>query len=445
MRPSFEQDTEGLCILHSRLRDKDKEGAFTKAINLKLKKEDYDFSGIFFPGNIFLEAEFSTDMDFSNAIFEGKAIFANSVFNGKVRFIGTTFSEEANFYDALFLGDVDFGGAIFLKEADFSSSTFKKHVLFYHAIFSQEANFSSVTFQSSDFYRVTFSGDSTFALAAFGHRASFTKIRVEDLLEFDSINSITRDEQGIIFNAEFDDISILNNGRIRFRDLSMSHSSLNGTDLRKCEFFNVEWYQYRGRQAIYGEVLLNEKELSGRRHFLKNLWGKALTVQKVAEKEAGRTEKSEYARVEESYRYLKLSYEKAGDFKRAGDFHYGEMEMHRRASKWRWFPFYWYNLYRVLNGYGERPSRCLGWLALSLVIFTGLLSLTDLKIIDIQHSPSFGDHFFYLLQKVTFQRPSWAEPVGFWGNLVAGLSVLFIPGQTALFLLALRNRLGRRR
>ena len=43
------------------------------------------------------------------------------------------------------------------------------------------------------------------------------------------------------------------------------------------------------------------------------------------------------------------------------------------------------------------------------------------------------------------QRPIWAEPAGFWGKLVAGYSVLLIPGQAALFFLALRNRLGRRR
>jgi hypothetical protein len=49
------------------------------------------------------------------------------------------------------------------------------------------------------------------------------------------------------------------------------------------------------------------------------------------------------------------------------------------------------------------------------------------------------------LQKVILQRPTWADPVGFGGKLVAGLSVLLIPGQAALFLLALRNRLGRRR
>ena len=35
------------------------------------------------------------------------------------------------------------------------------------------------------------------------------------------------------------------------------------------------------------------------------------------------------------YRYLKLNYEKEGDLKQAGDFHYGEMEMHRKSNFWR--------------------------------------------------------------------------------------------------------------
>ena len=148
--------------------------------------------------------------------------------------------------------------------------------------------------------------------------------------------------------------------------------------------------------------------------------------------------------MERLYRYLKINYEGEHDYKNAGDFHYGEMEMHRRASKWRWFPGYWYNLYRWLSGYGERPSWALGWLAFFLAAFTGLLALTGLGPVPL-HQPTFGDAFFYLLEKVTLQRPEWANPLSFWGKLVAGFSVFLIPGQVALFLLALRNRLGRRR
>ena len=65
-----------------------------------------------------------------------------------------------------------------------------------------------------------------------------------------------------------------------------------------------------------------------------------------------------YGNVETLYRQLKLNYESQGDLKNSGDFHYGEMEMHRLASPLRrWIS--WYSLYWALSGYGERPFRAL--------------------------------------------------------------------------------------
>ena len=64
----------------------------------------------------------------------------------------------------------------------------------------------------------------------------------------------------------------------------------------------------------------------------------------------------------------------------------------------------------LLNGYGERPSRAFGWLTSFLAVLTGLLAWAGLEILDPKHSASFGNPFFYLLQKVTLQRPIWAEP-----------------------------------
>ncbi|MEW6388343.1 MAG: hypothetical protein AB1491_12580 [Thermodesulfobacteriota bacterium] len=193
---------------------------------------------------------------------------------------------------------------------------------------------------------------------------------------------------------------------------------MTATDLRQCQFNNVDWHPFRGRQAIYDEVELYEDK---------------------------NPSNEQYARVEESYRYLKLNYEGAGDFKKAGDFHYGEMEMHRRASKWRWLPIYWYNLYRFLSGYGERPLRALGWLTVFLFGLAGLVCWLGLEIVNPRQLADFGDSFIYILQKATLQRPEWAKPVRFLGQLLSSLSVLLLPGQAALFLLALRNRLGRRR
>lgn len=155
-----------------------------------------------------------------------------------------------------------------------------------------------------------------------------------------------------------------------------------------------------------------------------------------------------YNDIEPLYRYLKLNYEAKGDFKQAGMWHYGEMEMHRRASPWRrgfWFSLY--NLYKWLSGYGEQPGLAAFWIPVFLIGLATLLQYAGLEVIvpGPQHRADFWESLVFIFQKVTFQRPVWAETTNLWGKVVSSFSVLLIPGQAALFLLALRNRLGRRR
>ncbi len=147
--------------------------------------------------------------------------------------------------------------------------------------------------------------------------------------------------------------------------------------------------------------------------------------------------------MERLYRNLKINYEAEGDYKNAGDFHYGEMEMHRRASKWRWLPIYWYNFYRFLSGYGERPVRALICLAGLILGLAALVWWLEPKIAG--GWAGLREALFYLLAQATFQRPDWFKPETDWGKFIRIISPLLIPGQAALFLLALRNRLGRRR
>ena len=150
------------------------------------------------------------------------------------------------------------------------------------------------------------------------------------------------------------------------------------------------------------------------------------------------------ARVGELYRYLKLDYEQEGDLKQAGDFHYGEMEMHRQASFWRrWFPFSWYNLYLVLSGYGERPLRALGCLVGLVAGMAFLLQWLGLKTTE-GHSAGFGEAVIYLLELSSLMRPEWPKPITTGGHFLSALSHFLILGQAAMFLLAIRNRLGRR-
>ncbi len=325
--------------------------------------------------------------------------------------------------------------ASFLKNANFYQASFKRQADFRGAIFAEGAEFTEAIFANfSDFYLATISG----------------------LVFFKSVNY-----KGPAFKGDFGELKFEISGALSFHDLSLAHVRFKGTDLRRAEFHHVQWHPYRGRQAILDEVLLRQAEKKGP-WFWPWFWiwvschislrffvlESGIQFPQYLSEEFPPPDPprgDSYGEVERLYRDLQENYEKARDYKKMGDFHYGEMEMHRRASKWRWFPFYWYNLYWALSGYGERPSRAFGLLIFFLAVLTGLLAWAGLEILDPKHSPAFGDSFFYLLQKVTLQRPTWAEPVGFWGKLVAGFSVLLIPGQAALFLLALRNRLGRRR
>lgn len=89
-REALAEDTEGLCLLHSKKEDKDPEG-FTRTIKAKLDQEDYDFHGVVFPailGLLFFKHEFIKDADFSFAVFQGEAVFSEAAFKGEAIFPG---------------------------------------------------------------------------------------------------------------------------------------------------------------------------------------------------------------------------------------------------------------------------------------------------------------------------------------------------------------------
>jgi hypothetical protein len=411
--PTVPGDPDGLCILHSHDPAKDP-AAFWDALRSIWSKQEskyLDFRGVFFSGS-----------------FDPQHFFGSREFSKPVDFSMATFMQEA-----------DFSNSIFTKGADFSRTTFNGDVSFFGATFNEMADFH---------------------MATFNQRMYFHAVRIGGWVNFSMINLPKPNEPSPPFQGDFRVLAFQDKGVLRFEDLSLAYCRFSYSDLREIEFRHVAWYPYRGRQALYDEFLLRQREkerpwfwewfttwLSAQlplRSFVLEL-GPALAA-KTEEKNSSADPPwgNIYGAVERLYRDLQENYEKGRDYKKMGDFHYGEMEMHRRVSKWRWFPGYWYNIYWGLSGYGERPSRALVWLAAFLIVFTCLLALTGLDPVP-PHQPAFGDAFFYLLQKATLQRPEWANPLSFWGKLVAGFSVFLIPGQAALFLLALRNRLGRRR
>jgi hypothetical protein len=75
------------------------------------------------------------------------------------------------------------------------------------------------------------------------------------------------------------------------------------------------------------------------------------------------------------------------------------MGMHRRAIKWGWFPFSRHYLYRFLSGYGELPSRALGWLAGFLLALPLLIWGFGLDSIAGGTTPGFLETLAYIFEK----------------------------------------------
>jgi hypothetical protein len=334
-------DPDELCILHSRLENKNL-NEFEKERMAKLNRGDYDFRMVFFP----------TDISFERQVFNGVADFV------KAKFVG-----NANFYRAIFNSDVNFFWVEFAGSTNFRGAKFTGDRIIFRSI-----NFSK---KEHDFRRI-----------------------------------------------ELDPKTI-----IEFRDLSLAYVEFSGTDLRHPEFRNVTWNSYRGRQVVYDELKRKER----------------MVKEKLSLRES-------YAHVEEIYRYLKVNYEKAGDYKQAGDFHYGEMEMHRKASRWRrWFPLSWYNLYWILSGYGERPLRSIVVLILLWLGMAGLIFGLGFKAVNIEHTLTIWDAIVFVAQVATFQIRWDYQAISLGGIFCTTLIRIILPIQVALFILAIRHRLGRRR
>lgn len=340
----------------------------------------------------------SEDFDFREVFFPGPVSFPRQKFKKFANFHGAKFAGWADFRDAEFVAGADFSHAGFAQAALFEKARFAGQVLFKDTEITGEADFRDAIFES--------------------------------LAIFQGINEPREIAGRLPLIAYFQYLAFGPWGRLQFQDLSLALASFLGTDLRRMEFHNVRWYAYQGRQAIYDEILLRRKEDP--------------YVLSITRREQGLDYERLCARVGELYRYLKLDYEQEGDLKQAGDFHYGEMEMHRQASPWRrWFPLSWYNLYLVLSGYGERPLRALGCLVGLVAGVAGLLQWLGLQTAD-GRLAGFSEAAIYLLELTSLTRPAWPQPITTGGQFLSALSHFLILGQAAMFLLAIRNRLGRR-
>jgi hypothetical protein len=158
-------------------------------------------------------------------------------------------------------------------------------------------------------------------------------------------------------------------------------ANFTGTDLRDADLRNVhlehaEFYQAElsGTKLegayIYGAHITEFRDP----HLGDADWGehKIIGEEIEADKLKGEDRKKAFIIAEHRYRQLKMWYTNSGYYNVAGEFFYREMETKRKRLIG--LTRFWYEVYRFLCGYGERPLWVIGWaasviLGLALIYF----------------------------------------------------------------------------
>ena len=223
------------------------------------------------------------------------------------KFRGYCFPEEEDFSNWEFEEYADFNGAIFQKDANFKGAIFQKDAEFRQATF-RNAYFSFATFQkNADFSFATFQKNAIFSGTTF-QNANFSRATIERNLEFtpNQINKLN------LRYAEF-----LFKGHIT---ADLTETRFHRADLENVAFTDCTW-----PKKIYEEIHMKKERLT-------------------------------FKELETIYRNLKQSMQRHGDYSKAGDFYYREMEMKRKGSDSKKRRI-WLELYNLLAGYGEKPGR----------------------------------------------------------------------------------------
>lgn len=203
-------------------------------------------------------------------------------------------------------------------------------------------------------------------------------------------------------------------GNVKFTNVDLSECKLLGNELREMTFTDVVWAKRYGRNVLYDEIAVRRE---WRKEWIPGRFSIGL--------------------LKESYQDLKQMHQDQGDHGKAGDFHYGEMEMKRCEYGLPRRVLCLEFLYWFLSGYGTMPLRAFVVLIIMALTFSWGYWVTNGEAFS-----GFAEVLRFSMQVMTLQRPSVPKlsEAGAWIKAVQAIAG---PVQIALFALALRMRLKR--
>jgi hypothetical protein len=274
----------------------------------------------------------------------------------------------------------------------------------------------------------------------------------------------------------FSEVELEDPKRVLFYKTDLTHALFYNTDVSEVAFSLVVWGG-RNRQlpGIAGRVFPWAPRLWPEHA---RLFEEEVDTGTHAEYELGPSAKNpderNYGLIAEVYQQLKRNYDAKGDYLTAGQWHYGEMEMKRLHSRWRWRPLRWLGqhlslaaLYKYASSYGESYVLPLIWLGVVLAAFGALYPVVGLELTQtggggvltysnwarffrthpMEHPAGWWGMLLHSLMTslsvAGFQRELRYAPLYPWGRLLALAELLLTTTLAGLFALAIRRQFKR--
>jgi uncharacterized protein YjbI with pentapeptide repeats len=325
-----------------------------------------------------MEATFQ-DANFREATFRN-AYFDRGTFQGNADFRGADFR------------NTDFWGTTF-KDADFWGTTFRD-ANFLGATFHGNANFMGVTFQDASFGEVTFQGTADFREATFRNIVHFRRAAFRDA------NFLGATFHG---NANFREVTFQS---ADFREATFQDANFREATIEKtCEFFpaknevlDFQYAKFLFRANITADLTLARfhRAYLDNAAFIDCIWpGKIYEEVHMEDRDI----ELSYNQLETIYRDFKQNMQSHGDYKKAGDFYYREMECRKESMRETGFSFNWirslgYSLLKYSCGYGEKPERTILSSFLTIIVFSFLY--WGLKCLDCSEEIVYSIYFSFV-------------------------------------------------
>lgn len=234
------------CIYHAPKKNKGLSAeAFNRLIAAQLRRQDFNFKGYIFPGEIafpkideqvfsqnakFTRAQFLDTVKFVGCQFEGYADFRGAQFHGAADFRDSRFDRLAVFNKSRFHKIVAFDRVKFNGDADFLFAQFASSVLFRGAKFSEDVNFDSAEFAKNfelggaEFYK-----NVAFQSCVFKENTRIEKVEFHGTIDFNKTQFLA--------DANFSNLTF--SGAVDFNDTHFhGETTLNDLRIKDCLNFN---------------------------------------------------------------------------------------------------------------------------------------------------------------------------------------------------------------